>query len=230
MADLAQLLEDLRPSELALRDWVRTRLNASIVREMATYDYGMRVDEHRCGIEDLMVARRLPEQVPWPPAEVLELTTYTRIPDGEVTPGSASWRGHVARLFAALLLVRSMNNADPAPTLAGLVASALALGPEATAAAVRYLAWCRKHEPGFWHGDEEARPFLTLGLWLLYGASPDHDPAAESTLRRAFTSELPPPPATPKSIAGAEGRRAWRSLVNEHLPTDEDRDVRAWFA
>ncbi|WP_460491791.1 hypothetical protein [Dactylosporangium cerinum] len=67
MADLAQQLEDLRPSELALRDWVRTRLNASIVREMATYDYGMRVEEHRRGIEELMVARRLPEQVPWPP-------------------------------------------------------------------------------------------------------------------------------------------------------------------
>jgi hypothetical protein len=137
MADLARLLDELRPSEVALRDWVRTRLNASIVREMATYDYGMHVDKQRRGIEELMVARRLPEDLPWPPAEVLELTAYTRIPDGDVTPGSPSWRGHVARLFAALFLVRSTSNAEPAAALAGLVASALALGPEATAAGVR---------------------------------------------------------------------------------------------
>ncbi|WP_162908331.1 hypothetical protein [Allorhizocola rhizosphaerae] len=59
-AELARLLDGLRPAELALRDWVRPLLTTSIVREMAQLDHGMQADEHQRGIEELLTARRLP--------------------------------------------------------------------------------------------------------------------------------------------------------------------------
>jgi hypothetical protein len=107
---------------------------------MAVLDYGMQVEEHRQGIEALLVAGRLPEELRWTPREVLELSSYEVPTDPERRPGSAGWRGHVARLFSCLVLVRANDVAVPAGTLAGLVESALELGPEATDPAVRYVA------------------------------------------------------------------------------------------
>src|SRR4051794_12031097 len=96
-AELVRLLDGLRPAELALRDWVRTRLNASIVREMAHLDYGMQVEEHQEGIEELLVARRLPENLPWPAGAVLALSSGSEPADPDTRPGSEGWRLHVAR-------------------------------------------------------------------------------------------------------------------------------------
>lgn len=230
-AELARLLDGLRPAELALRDWVRTRLNASIVREMAALDYGMQVQEHRLGIEALLVARRLPEDLPWTPREVLELASYAVPADPSRKPGSEGWRGHVARLFSCLVLVRAAGAANPAETLAGLVESALELGPEAAGHALRYLAWCRRHEPGSWRDDPEARPFLTLGLLLLCLMAPEpRDPAVAAGLRAAFVDEVhtawPPeqwwPATTPgpllKATTRAPGWRIWRALVDRCRP------------
>jgi hypothetical protein len=236
-AELARLLDDLRPDELALRDWVRTRLNASIVREMASRDHGMRVEEHREAIEALLVARRLPAELSWAPGEVLELSSFQAPADSEVQPGSAAWRGHIARLFSCLVLVRANDTTIPAATLAGLVESALALGPEATEGAVRYLAWCRLHEPGAWRDDAEARPFLTFGLLLLYGAA-SRDPAVADGLARAFVSEvealLPEQswpgqaPAMLKATALGPGWRLWRALADRSL-SDDQTALRTWF-
>jgi hypothetical protein len=36
----------------------------------------MQVDEHRQGIETLLVAERLPEELPWTPREAPELSSY----------------------------------------------------------------------------------------------------------------------------------------------------------
>jgi hypothetical protein len=227
--DLARLLGDLRPAELALRDWVRTQLNASIVREMAGLDHGMQVEEHRRGIEALLEADRLPEELPWAPREVLELSSHSAPNDPQRRPGSAGWRGHVARLFSCLVLVRADDALNPAGTLAGLVESALELSPEAMEQALRYLAWCRLHEPGTWR-DDGARPFLTLGLLLSYIMTPGHgDPVLTAALHQAFVDEvqlvLPPehwwPDQTPsallKKTAGAKGWRTWQMLVDRCL-------------
>lgn len=227
-AELARLLDDLRPAEMALRDWVRTRLNASIVREIAHLDHGMRVEEHRQGIEAILVARRLPDELGFVPGEVLDLASFEVPIDPERQPGSKGWRDHVARLFSCLVLVRAKETIVPAGTLAGLVESALELGPEATDRAVRYLAWCRLHEPGAWRHDPEALPFLTLGLLLLYVMRPGRgDPAIAVGLARTFVAEvaqLPgqwwpdqPPTALLKTTAGAEGWRIWRALIDRCL-------------
>jgi hypothetical protein len=229
--ELVRLLDDLRPAELALRDWVRTRMNASIVREMANADYGWEADGNREGIEDLMVARRLPEDLPWPPREVLELSSHSVPADPDVKPGSVGWRGHVARLFSCLILVRANDASRPAETVAGLVQSALELGPEATDHAVRYLAWCRLHEPGSWRYEAEQLPFLTLGLLLLYVMAPGPgDPRIAAGLAREFVHEvqalLPewwtdePPTAVLRAAASGSGWRTWRTLIDRCLIDD----------
>lgn len=240
MSDLARLLAGLRPDELALRDWVRTRLNASIIREIAALDYGTRADEHRRGIEGILVARRLPDELPWVPGEVLQLCSYHTIDERHPAVASAGWRAHVARLFSCLVLTRTGDTVFPAGPLAGLVESALDLGPEPTALAVRYLAWCRLHEPGAW-SDDEVRPLLTLGLLLAYAMTPEpRDAGVDEGLRAAFTDETRAavpvehwwadgtPTAGLRDITGAEAWRALRALVDRCAPRP-DPLLRAWF-
>lgn len=229
-AELAQLLDDLRPAELALRDWVRIRLNATIVREMAHLDYGRQADEHRRGIEELLVVNRLPEELPWNPGEVLELSSHEPLTGKQRRSGWAGERGHVARLFSCLVLVRADDTLVPAAKLAQLVESALELGPEATEHTVRFLAWCRLHEPGAWRHDDAARPFLTWGLLLLYVMAPGaRDPAVAARLIRRFVDDvaaaLPPeyrsPDQTPTAMlrktAGGPGWRVWQALTGRCL-------------
>ncbi|MEV4638377.1 hypothetical protein AB0J80_13605 [Actinoplanes sp. NPDC049548] len=225
--ELVRVLNELRPDEMALHGWVRTRVNASIVRELACLDHGMRVEEHRQGIEEVLDARRLPEWLAWAPGEVLSLAGFERPADPDRRPGSAGWRQHVARLFACLVLVRTIDQVVPAETLAALVESALELGPEATGQAVRYLAWCRLHEPGAWRDDAEALPFLTLGLFLL---RPEED-----RLARTFVSEVEAldaarwsPTAALRKTAGGDGWRLWRRLVADRTTASTELP-RAWF-
>ena len=76
------------------------------------------------------------------------------------------------RLFACLVLIRvETPGGGPSNTLAPFVASALELGPPILDDALRYLAWCRRHEPGDWRTAEADRPFLTFGLLLLAAAT-----------------------------------------------------------
>jgi len=201
-------------------------------------DYGEQVEENRRAIEELLVARHLPAELAWSPREVLELSSYHRC-DSEVE--------HVARLFCSLVLVRAVDMLQPAATMGALVESALELGPDAAEEAVRYLAWCRLHEPGSWRDDLGARPFLTLGLLLTYLSAPvPRDMAVVSGLARACVAEVGaalsedrpwwpdrPPQALLKEAAGGEGWRKWRALVSRCLVDsrlDESEALRRWFS
>jgi len=247
-AELARLLDQLGPAELALRDWLRTRLNASLVREMSNLDHGMQTDDHRQGIEELLVTNRLPQELPWNPGEVLRLSSHEPLTGPQCRPGWAGERGHVARLFSCLVLVRADDTLVPAGKLAQLVESALELGPEATEHAVRFLAWCRLHEPGTWRHDDAARPLLTWGLLLLHVMAPGvRDPAVTTGLIRTFVDDvaaaLPPedrrpdqtPTATLRKAAGGPGWRIWRALTARCLAKDvaggigSSGTLRTWF-
>jgi hypothetical protein len=161
--EVAAFVNALRPAETALRDFLRPLLSTGIVERIAGLDHGMDIEGNRRAIEELLRVKRLPRELGWPPREVLELASHAKPKDRQ---------GHIARLFACLVVIRADDALDPAGTLASLVESALALGPEATGEAVRYLAWCRLEEPGSWRGDAEALPLLTLGLLLAYAMSP----------------------------------------------------------
>jgi hypothetical protein len=225
------VLDGMRPAELALWEWVRTRVDASIVREIAALDYGMQVEEHRNGLEDLLLGRRLPEELPWPTGAVLQLAAFA-------DPDTTDRRGHVARLFCCLVLVRTADAGYPAGELAALVESALALGPEAAGPALRFVAWCRGHRPGAWGYEPANLPVLTLGMLVLYAAGPDRDPAVEATLLggcadelRAVVAEWEPPFPAFKAVAGSERRRTWRALAGPHLTGDDPTTtfLRAWL-
>jgi hypothetical protein len=156
--ELARLLAELQPDELALRDWVAPLLDASMVDELAAADYGDDVEEHRRGIRSLLTVERLPERLDWHPSEVLELVRWSMPEDPTWKPGSPGRTGQ-----------------EPADLLAPLVDSALHLDPAAVRAALRFLAWCRLQEPGDWSDDPTAIPFLTFALLLLQAASPPPD-------------------------------------------------------
>jgi hypothetical protein len=189
--ELVRLLADLQPAEMALRDWVAPLLDASMIDELAAADYGTDVEEHRPGIRSLLTTDELPERLAWHPSEVLELMRWSMPDDPAWKPGSPGRGGHLLRLFSCLVLVRAQTGQDPTDSLAPLVDSALKLGPPAVQATVRFLAWCRLHEPGDWRREPTARPFLTFALLLLHAGLPLPDRGmAVSGLARALLDDL----------------------------------------
>jgi hypothetical protein len=176
-------------------------LDASMIDELAAADYGSDVEKHRRGIRSLLTVDRLPERLAWHPAEVLELMRWSMPDDPTWKPGSTGRRGHLLRLFSCLVLVRVQTGQDPTDSLAPLVDSALALDPATAQATLRFLAWCRLHEPGDWRSDPTAPPFLTFALLLLHAASPSPDrDAALSGLARALIDELDAIHANPNLV------------------------------
>jgi hypothetical protein len=170
----ARLLDALHPDEFALRYRVAAHLDSSMIDEIAAADYGTDVDQHRRGIIELLAARQWPSQLDWHPLEVLELIRWSRPEDADWSPGATGRRGHLMRLFACLVLIRMQTpGGGPSDSLAPLVVSALELGPPIVDDALRYLAWCRRHEPGDWRAEPADRPFLTFGLLLLAAATLD---------------------------------------------------------
>lgn len=187
--DLPALLRGLHPDEAALRDTVRPLLTGAVIDGIAGLDHGEQLAANRDAIRELLVVRHLPRELPWPPREVLELACHTT-PD---TPPA-----HAARLFAAAVVYRA-GALVPAGVLAGLVDSAIALGPATTGAAVRYLARCHLRDPD---------PYCLLGLLLLTSAAPHPDRSTVDTLRAAVD-------AAPPDLrdAGGPGRRIWQRLT-----------------
>ncbi len=166
-AQLARLLAQVRPDEFALRARVAPQLDASMLDRIAAADYGVDVDRYRCALTELLTAPWWLDALEWDPREVLELTRWSE-PEKSPDPGAAGRRGHLMRIFACLVLVRvETRGGGPSDSLAPLVASALELGPPVLDDALRYLAWCRLHEPGDWRLEPAERPFLTFGLLLL---------------------------------------------------------------
>jgi hypothetical protein len=189
--ELARLLVDLRPAETVLRDWVAPLLDASMIDELAAADYGADLEENRRGIHSLLTADRLPDRLAWHPSEVLELMRWSMPDDPAWKPGSAGRRGHLLRLFSCLVLVGVHTGQDPADSLAPLVDSAAELGPTAVGPTLRYLAWCRLHEPGDWREQPEVRPLLTFALLLLLASIPPANGSiAVEGLARALVDEL----------------------------------------
>jgi len=232
---LLSFVNALRPAEMVLRDYVRPLLTAETLREIASLDYGEEVEEHQQAIKELLVVKRLPQEVWWPPREVLELASYGKPNDPQ---------GHAARLFACLVIIRAEDGPQPAGTMAALVESAVALGPDATEDAVRFLAWCRLHEPGDWRDEIAALPFLTLGLLLAYLLSPlRKDPEIVAGLTAVAVEELeaaladeqewwpnqPPTKALKKMAGGGDNYRVWCALVACCAKVEAIEPLRRWF-
>jgi len=227
---LAQLLDVLHPSELALRDWVGPQLSESMLQEIAAADYGVDVGENRRALEELRRDRWLPDELSCYPEEVLALTCSSEV-EAQHSPAEAR-RIHLMRIFCCLVLVRATTrNSSPVWSVTPLVESAVELGPEAVDAAGSFLAWCWLHEPGDWRDDPTSRPILTLGLVLLSALLPaGRDPKLLPALVAAFVEDLiavladeymlwseRPVRALLKLTAMGSDRRIWVSLASRYL-------------
>jgi hypothetical protein len=211
--------EAFAPNEHALLDWVSPLMDDAALDEIAAADYGYHAREHRGALTDLLYLSKLPDWLDWYPGEVLALTRWG-------TP--VDRRDHLKRLFACLFMVRAATpDGEPVGSLALLMDSTWELGPPARAAAVRYLAWCRRHLPCDWQHDHSSTMFLTLALLLL---------SRSSTMARLLIDELDAvlndpelpwrrrPSRSPLFIRrpsdGSTTRQLWPSLVTRCLIDD----------
>ena len=161
------------PSPRDLLDWLRPHLDDARLEVIARAEYGLWAEQY------LVHLRRLRDDGDLDPVhviqalEVLELTRWSEPdhPEGADLHGRS---GHVLRAFCCAVLLRAavdpdMPNRDfvsgENKTIIQLIASALALGQEASAASLRLLAW-RASSPidGLNEGEYA---FLALGILLL---------------------------------------------------------------
>ncbi len=172
-------LADWHVSASALVDWLRARMPRETLREIASADYGHAFDQHLAALNDICRTGRLPRHLPWYPHEVLALTRWS---DGNGV-------NHQARAFACALLVLASPESDElVDNGIRLAESAIALGPEASAHAVAFFAWCFEtaDEP-LPENQEDSEPTPTIALLLLFiiavGQAPD-DPRLEALAGR----------------------------------------------
>jgi hypothetical protein len=167
--EVRRLLEELRPSPTDLFDLLRSRVDDSMLQEIAEADYGDDSDEHFRALKRVQASGELPPNE-WVPMEVIELIRFSQPDDPTWKPGSTGTRGHVMRAYCCVVLLRIA--ADPKnyeyidgenQTIILLVDSAIVLGGDVPLAALRLLCWRILSLP---RSDCEY-PFFALAILLL---------------------------------------------------------------
>jgi hypothetical protein len=168
-SEVRGLLEELRPSPTDLFELLRSRVDDSMLQEIAEADYGEDAEEHFRALKRVQTSGELPPNE-WIPMEVIELIRFSQPDDPTWKPGSTGTRGHVMRAYCCVILLRIA--ADPKnyvyfegenQTIIQLIDSALALGGDAQLAALRLLCWRTLSLP---RADDEY-PFFALAILLL---------------------------------------------------------------
>ena len=169
---LAQpLLARCDPSPTALLDWLRPQLDDALLDVIARADRGCESEEYLVHLRRLRDEDDPDPKHAYQALEVLQLTRWSE-PDHPREEERRGRRGHLGRIFCCAVLLRAA--ADPGmpycdvgqgenQTIIQFIASALALGQEASAASLRLLAW----RAGSLTDEEDEYPFLALGILLL---------------------------------------------------------------
>ena len=169
----ASLLAAFPPSVDLLLDRVRRKTDDAMLTEIARADYGLEADEIMAVLRTIRDVGVAPIPLPWMLREVLTLTHYSN-PDAPnappFEPGPTGLRGHQARLFACVVLLRAVAELpqevraviDTDSVLAQCLVSANVLGEEMSVAAACYLTWRMSRE----ETDPESL-FVALGLLIL---------------------------------------------------------------
>lgn len=179
-----EFLSRFNPSERVLFDWLRKRVNDSMLREIAEADYGMDAEEHFKALVKLRDGEKLPVPLRWVPREVLELIRWSKPDEPSCKPGCRSSRDHLKRAFACTLLLRAAAEPENIgytsgenETIIQLVESAIALGNEATEVALSFLCWCFPRVSAL-----DERPFYAMAILLLQVFLSKHDKQGEELL------------------------------------------------
>jgi hypothetical protein len=99
----AALVAAFPPSQDALLDFARKRIDDSMLLEIARADYGCDAEAHLAALRPIRDEGSVVSPMQWQPGEVLELTSYCdpEQPEGPpFEPGPTGRRGHLIRLFA----------------------------------------------------------------------------------------------------------------------------------
>ncbi len=161
------------PSETALLDWLRPRIDDSCLAEISAADYGQVYADHLRALRRFRDLNELAVPLPWCPREVLELMRWSEPDVPAWKPGSVGRRGHLIRAFCCTALLKAADEPENRlyfhaenTTLIQFVASGLRLGREASDKARRFLSWLVLRLPD----DHEEFPFFTFALVLLCAA------------------------------------------------------------
>ncbi len=177
------LLLRLGPSESALLDWLRPRIDDTHLHEIALADYGFNEEEYFQVLKRIYDGQPIPVPLPWVPSEALELTRWSEPDDPDYVsppPNSKGTRGHLIRAFCCAVLLKAGDELETMDyihaendTLIQCVASVLHLGREASESALRFLAWRVSRLPE----EYEEALFFAMAVLLLYAAlfQPDQD-------------------------------------------------------
>jgi hypothetical protein len=179
-----EFLNRFNPSERVLCDWLRKRVNDSMLRDIAEADYGMDAEEHFKALVKLRDGEKLPVPLRWVPREVLELIRWSEPDKPSCEPGFRDTRGHLMRAFVCTLLLRAAAEPENIDYITGenqtiiqLVKSAIALGNEATEATLSFLCWCFPLA-----SDTCEKPFYAMAILLLQVFLSKHDKNGEDLL------------------------------------------------
>jgi hypothetical protein len=178
-----ELLAAFRPSEHALLDVLRQRVDEPMMEEIASADYGLGADEALCFLRQIRHSSVVPIPMDDSLKEVVGLTQWSEPDDPNRQSEQKGLRGHTARAFSCAILLRAAADSfydgyiiGENHTVAQLVASALALGENVPEAAARFLAWSAARM-----GPSEERPFFLLAL-LVLAVSPTNSFVPEDAL------------------------------------------------
>jgi hypothetical protein len=181
---IQELLNQLSPSGTVLLDWMRPKIDDSILWDIAHADFGGSKDEYFNALIPIRDRQEIPKPLGWFAREPLILLSrcdpenpkaYCRVIQhhpAEYIPKTAGERGHWIRIFSCAVLLKAtddletrdyIDNTEESWTLIQFVASALRLGPEATHNALRFLSWRILRLPS----EHEVYPFFVMALLLL---------------------------------------------------------------
>lgn len=159
-----------------------------MLTEIAEADYSTDIAEHLAALLPTRDSGVMPP-LAWHPVEVLGLIRWSEPGEADWKPGAAGERGHVMRAFACAVLLRMAAEAENQDhdfsendTLIQLIDSAMALGPEVTEAAARFVAWRRSLLPD----DTWNHLVFDLGLILLSAAP---QPQSQDETRLAWLAD-----------------------------------------
>jgi len=189
----ASLLKLVSPSESNLPTWIRSRAQDEIIEEIARDSANENFEPRFLEIGRLLnVSTPLIGVIPTVSREVLEREQSNEVEHHPSGPGDIAMRGHLKRLVASAILLRSATYVVPGGRLseenvfietcaAGAVQSlrsAIRFGPHAMQITSQFLLWAyyKQPYPGF-------RPFVAFALFVLASIGIMRGPEEEELIR-----------------------------------------------
>jgi len=128
---------------------VSGRVDDALLYEIATADYGHKVNEHLLHLRQIRAKGSFATPMRWHPREVLELIRWSEPEAPNWKPGLPGERGHWMRAFAcSSLLIRVAGEQENSElregwneTLIQLIDSLHSIAPELYRPAAAFLAW-----------------------------------------------------------------------------------------